>query len=47
MKLLTLDDDVGVEGGDPLRRDGLLVSVEVVEVALGGDQAKAEGDQQH
>ena len=47
MKLLTLDDDVGVEGGDPLGRDGLLVRVEVVEVALGGDQAEAERDQQH
>ena len=47
MKLLTLDDDVRVEGGDPLGRDGLLVRVEVVEVALGGDQAEAEGDQQH
>ena len=47
MKLLTLDDDVRVEGGDPLGRDGLLVRVEVVEVALGGDQAEAERDQQH
>ena len=47
MKLLTLDDDVRVEGGDPLGRDGLLVRVEVVEVALGGDEAKAERDQQH
>ena len=46
MKLLTLDDDVRVEGGDPLGGDGLLVSVEVIEVTQGGDQAQAQGDQQ-
>ena len=46
MKLLTLDDDVRVEGGDPLGCDGLLVSVEVIEVPDGGDQAQAQGDQQ-
>ena len=44
---LTLDDDVGVEGGDPLGGDGLLVRVEVVEVAQGGDEAEADGDQHH
>ena len=44
---LTLDDDVRVEGGDPLGRDALLVRVEVVEVALGGDEAEADGDQHH
>ena len=43
MKLLTLDDDVRVEGGDPLGGDALLVRVEVVQVALGGDQAQAPG----
>ena len=46
MKSLTLDDDVRVEGGDPLGCDGLLVSVEVIEVPHGGDQAQAQGDQQ-
>ena len=47
MKPLTLDDDVGIEGGDPLRGYGLLVSIEVVEVPQGGDEAQAQGDQQH
>ena len=47
MKLLTLDDDIGIEGGDPLGGDGLLVRVEVVEVPQGGDEAQAQGDQQH
>lgn len=44
---LTLDDDVRVEGGDPLGGDGMFVRVEVVEVAQGGDEAEADGDQHH
>ena len=44
---LTLNDDVRVEGGDPLGRDGMFVRVEVVEVAQGGDEAEADGDQHH
>ena len=41
LNVVTLDNFIRVEHGDPLGGDGGTVSVEVVEVALGVDEGEA------